>query len=102
MLRQMLQDTDMMPFSISGWSELVIVDAAIKACIKEESYDQAASLIQERAGLITRVEETAPSRDVGQPNVVSNTRSGSGDPNFGALGGFGSGGYGPAGFGGLG
>jgi hypothetical protein len=102
MLTQMLLDTDMMPFSISGWSELVIVDAAIKACIKEESYDQAQSLINERTGLLTRIEETAPSRDVGQPNVISNTRSGAGDPNFGALGSWGSGGFGPNGFGGLG
>lgn len=102
MLTQLLLDTDMMPFSISGWSELVIVDAAIKALIKEESYEQAQSLINERTGLLTRIGETAPNRDVGQPNVISNTRSGAGDPNFGALGNFGSGGFGPGGFGGLG
>lgn len=101
-LTQMLQDTDMMPFSISGWSELVIVDAAIKALIKEESYEQAAALINERTGLLTRIEETAANRDVGQPNVISNSRAGAGDPNFGALGAWGSGGFGPAGFGGLG
>lgn len=102
MITQLLLDTDMMPFSISGWSELVIVDAAIKALIKEESYDQANSLINERTGLLTRIEETAPNRDVGQPNVVSNSRSGAGDPNFGSIGSWGSGGFGPNGFGGLG
>src|SRR5271165_226110 len=89
-VQQMLRDTDMMPFSISGWSELVIVDAAIKALIKEESYDQATILIQERKGLIDRVEETAANRDVGQPNTVSNTRARAGDQNFGSFGGFGS------------
>jgi len=84
-LKQMLQDTDMMPFSISGWSELVIVDAAIKALVKEESYDQAQLLVNERAGLIERIETTAANRDVGQPNTVSNTRFRAGDPNFGGL-----------------
>lgn len=95
MLTQMLADIDMMPFSISGWSELVIVDAAIKALIKEESYEQAKALIDERSMLIQRIEETAANRDVGQPNVISNSRAGAGDPNFGSLGGWGSGGFGP-------
>lgn len=94
MLIQMLLDTDMMPFSISGWSELVIVDAAIKALVKEESYDQAKALVGERGELIQRIEETAANRDVGQPNVVSNTRANAGDPNFGMMGGFGSSGFG--------
>lgn len=95
MLTQMLQDIDMMPFSISGWSELVIVDAAIKALVKEESFEEAAVLISERASIIERIEETAANRDVGQPNVISNSRAGAGDPNFGTLGGWGSGGFGP-------
>lgn len=93
-LTQMLLDTDMMPFSISGWSELVIVDCAIKALIKEESYDEAGALIQERAGLLERIEQTAANRDVGQPNTVSNTRARCGDQNFGSFGGFGSSGFG--------
>jgi hypothetical protein len=93
-LSQMLNDTDMLPFSISGWSELVIVDAAIKALIKEESYDQAAALIKEREDLLERIETTAANRDVGQPNTVSNTRSRAGDQNFGSFGGFGSSGFG--------
>lgn len=95
MLPTLLLDTDMMPFSISGWSELVIVDAAIKALIKEESYDQAQILIGERAELIKRIEETAANRDVGQPNTVSNTRARAGDQNFGGIfGGFGGWGLG--------
>ncbi len=102
MLTQMLTDVDMMPFSISGWSELVIVDAAIKALIKEESYEQAGALIGERTALLERIEETAANRDVGQPNTVSNTRARCGDQNFGGImGGFsgwgagsGSGGWG--------
>lgn len=94
MLSQMLLDTDMMPFSISGWSELVIVDCAIKALIKEESYDEAGALIEERTALLDRIATTAANRDVGQPNTVSNTRARCGDQNFGSFGGFGSSGFG--------
>lgn len=81
-LRQLLQDTDMMPFSISGWSELVMIDAAIKALIKEESFDAANVLIGERTEMVNRIETTAANRDVGTPNTVSNTRNAAGDPNF--------------------
>jgi hypothetical protein len=91
---EMLKDTDMMPFSISGWSELVIVDAAIKALVKEESYEQAGAMINERTELIARIQETAANRDVGQPNTVSNTRARVGDVNFGSFGGFGTSGFG--------
>lgn len=98
MLTQMLQDTDMMPFSISGWSELVIVDAGIKALVKEESFDQAQILIGERNTIIERINQTAANRDVGTPNTVSNTRYRAGDPNFGGtfsgFSGWGSGGQG--------
>lgn len=91
-VQQMLQDTDMMPFSISGWSELVILDSAIKALIKEESYDEAQALVSERTSILKRITETAANRDVGQPNTVSNTRANAGDPNFGSIyGGWGSG-----------
>lgn len=91
---ELLQDTDMMPFSISGWSELVMVDAAIKALIKEESYEQAQSLIAERAELLERIETTAANRDVGQANTVSNTRARCGDQNFGSVNGFNPNGFG--------
>jgi hypothetical protein len=93
MLPQLLQETDMMPFSISGWSELVIVDAAIKALIKEESYEQASALIAERTALLDRIESTAANRDVGQPNTVTNSRARAGDQNFGSFGSFGGGGW---------
>lgn len=93
-MQQLLLDTDMLPFSISGWSELVIVDAAIKALVKEESYEQVSALIGERSGLLERIETTAANRDVGQPNTVSNTRARCGDQNFGSFGGFGTSGFG--------
>jgi hypothetical protein len=94
LMTEMLLDTDMMSFSISGWSEIVIVDAAIKALVKEESYEQAQALASERTGLIDRIQETAANRDVGQPNTISNTRARVGDQNFGSFGGFGSSGFG--------
>ncbi len=92
MLAQMLQDTDMMPFSISGWSEFVIVDAAIKAMTKEESFDKANQLGQAKLGLISRIETAAGNRDAGQPNSVSNIRATTGDPGFSSWGEWGGGG----------
>jgi hypothetical protein len=94
MLPQMLLDTDMMPFSISGWSEYVIVDMAIRALLKEESFDQAAALGQRKAALLERIETTASNRDAGEPNCVSNIRAVSGDPGFSGYGGGFGGGYG--------
>jgi len=93
-LTQMLKDTDMMPFSISGWSEYVIVDAAIKALTKREFYEQAQVLMSERNILLERIRATASNRDVGQSNTVSNTRARCGDQNFGSFGGFGTSGFG--------
>lgn len=93
-LTQMLLDTDMLPFSISGWSEYVIVDAAMKAMQKEESAEKWALLNQSKAGLLERIETTAANRDVGQSNTVSNTRARCGDQNFGSFGGFGTSGFG--------
>lgn len=99
-LTQMLQDFDMLPFSISGWSEFVIVDAAMKAMIKEESLEKWNALAAMKAGLIERIETTAANRDVGQPNTVSNVRATMGDPGFSSWGnGFGGGGFGGGGSG---
>ena len=69
-LDTLLQDTDIMD-GISGWSEYVIVDAAIKALRKEESDTQ--ELTVEKMMLKTRIEETASNRDAGQPDTISNT-----------------------------
>lgn len=101
MLRQMLLDTDMMPFSISGWSEYVIVSAAILGSNKEESFDLVTKLEEQKARLLERIETTAANRDVGQPNTVSNVRATMGDPGFSSWGtGFGGGGFGGGGMGG--
>lgn len=89
-LIQPLQDTDIID-GISGWTEYVIVDAAIKALQKEES--DVSILAAQKMMLIKRIEETSMNRDVGQPDQISPTRNRSemwgmyGSPN-------GDGGYG--------
>lgn len=80
---QLLQDTDMMPFSYSAWHEYVVVDAAAKALEKQQLFDQSQALMNRKNDLMIRIETTAANRDVGQPNTATNSRSMLGDPNFG-------------------
>jgi hypothetical protein len=82
-MTQLLKDTDMLPFSISGWSEYVILDAAMKAMIKEESLEKWNALAQMKTQIMERIETTAANKDVGQSNSVSNVRQTMGDPGFG-------------------
>lgn len=89
---QLLQDTDMLPFSFSGWSEYIIVDAAMRAMVKEESLEKWNALNADKQVLIQRIETTAANRDVGQSNTVSNTRATMGDIGFGGWGNGGAGG----------
>jgi hypothetical protein len=99
-LQQMLADTDMLPFSFTGWSEYVIIDAAMKGMIKEESLEKWNALDQSKAAIIERITVSASNRDVGQPNTVSNVRSTMGDPGFSNWGnGYGGGGFGGGGSG---
>ena len=67
----LLQDTDILD-GISGWTEYVITDAAIKALQKEES--DVTVLAAQKMMLKQRIEETAINRDVGQPDTLSNVR----------------------------
>lgn len=71
-LVQPLQDTDLID-GISGWTEYVVVDAAIKALQKEES--DVSVLAAQKMMLIKRIEESAMNRDVGQPDTISPTRN---------------------------
>lgn len=90
-MSQLLQDTDMLSFSISGWSEYVIVDAAIKALLKEESFDQANALMASKSALLERISTTAANRDVGQPNTISDMRTNTGFYDGGGFVGTGNG-----------
>jgi hypothetical protein len=76
-MTELLQDTDTTSMSISGWIEYVIVKAAYYALTKEES--DTTNLVLQLAALQKRIEETASNRDVGQPDSISDTRSGNGN-----------------------
>lgn len=94
----LLLDTDMLPYSYSGWHEYVVVDVASKALEKQEFYDQANALNTRKMALEVRIETSAANRNVGQPNTATNSRNMMGDPNFGGgmygTGRWGGGGYG--------
>lgn len=70
---------------VSGWDEYIIVDAAIKALVKEESDPTA--LLQAKLGLIQRIESAAENRDAANPQVISDTQW----SDYGIPGGNGSG-----------
>lgn len=87
-VNQLLKDNDMLD-GVSGWSEYVVVDAAIRALQKEES-DVSVLMVQKQA-LKQRIEETAMNRDAGQGDTISDTRSFSQRwGNYGSAGGDGS------------
>lgn len=58
---------------ISGWTEYIITDAAIKCLQKEES--DVTVLAAQKMGLIKRIEDMAMNRDAGQPDTISDTRT---------------------------
>lgn len=95
---QLLQDTDMLPYSYSGWHEYVVLDVSAKALAKKQFMDQAQELLNRKAEMLVRIETEAANRDVGQPNTATNSRSLLGDPNFGG-GMFGNGRWGGGGYG---
>jgi hypothetical protein len=91
-MTQLLQESDTL-VGVSGWTEYVIVDAAIKALQKEES--DASVLMAQKMALMKRIEESAMNRDAGQPDAISDVRGnaerwgGSGAPNGdGSYGGY--------------
>lgn len=92
-LAWLLKDTDILD-GVSGWTEYVVIDAAIKALKKEESDTQ--ELTMEKMAMIKRIEDSAMNRDIGQPDTISPTRrmSGAGNGNsWGPDGDGSSGGY---------
>lgn len=70
----LLADSDVLD-GIGGWTEYIIVDAARKALLKEESFEEAAALTAEKDALKRRIEESAMNRDAGAPDTISNTRN---------------------------
>lgn len=70
-MTQLLQDNDMLD-GLSGWTEYVVVDAAIKAREKEES--DVSVLMARKQALLMRIEEAASNRDAGLPDTISDSR----------------------------
>lgn len=68
---QLINDTDTLDM-VSGWEEYIIIDACIKAMIKEET-DPSAYMAQKQA-VISRIENAAENRDVGEPETVSDSK----------------------------
>lgn len=87
-LKRLLQDSDVLD-GINGFTEYVIVDAAIKALQKEES--DVSILMAQKQALTDQINTSAMNRDIGQPDTISNTRrnGGWGGPGFdGSFGGY--------------
>jgi hypothetical protein len=90
-LAELLLDTDTTTTGISGWTEYIITDVAIKILQKEESPVDVLAL--QKGELIKRINASAANRDQGMPDKISDTRQGdwssgwSGGTN-GAIGGW--------------
>lgn len=91
-LTELLKDNDLCD-GISGWTEYLIVDAAIKILQKEES--DVSVLLAQKQALIDRIQSSSMNRDAGMPDTISDIRSHSAQwGNYGPPGGSGSyGGY---------
>lgn len=68
---QLINDTDTLDM-VSGWEEYIVVDACIKAMIKEES--DISGFAAQKQNVVKRIEEAAENRDVGEPETVSDSK----------------------------
>jgi hypothetical protein len=76
----LLKDTDQVD-GVSGWTEYIVIDAAIKALQKEES--DISPLLLAKQAMTDRIESAAENRDAGEPEVISSTRRWSDTWGFG-------------------
>ena len=58
---------------VNGWEEYIVIDAALKALIKEES--PVGDLGATKLAIKKRIEESAPNRDAGMGNRVTDVHS---------------------------
>lgn len=68
-LTPLVEETDTMDANCDIWAEYVIVDAAIKCLIKEESDTKALMMV--KAQLKQRIEGLASNRDAGDPERIT-------------------------------
>ncbi len=57
---------------VNGWSELIVLDAAIAMKDKEES--DTSVLQNDRQRMVQRITEMAPNRDSGEPHTIADVR----------------------------
>lgn len=68
---KLVQDNQIVD-GVSGWEEYIIVDAARKILLKEES--DTSFLLAEKQALITRIDSAAENRNASDPERVSDSR----------------------------
>lgn len=76
---------------ISGWTEYIVIDAAMKAMAKEES--DVSVLMARKAAMIMRIESAAENRDAANPMTVSDNQSSQFWDPGGGMGGNGAGSF---------
>lgn len=70
-LNQLINDTDLVD-GISGWTEYIIIDAAIKCLQKEES--DTSVLMNQKSAMLYRIEAAAENRDAGSSATVADVQ----------------------------
>lgn len=75
-------DTDTI-MGVNGWEEYVVIDAAIKCLVKEES--DTTALRSDKQAMMQRIEAAAENRDAGSPQRVTDARSDDYYENWGWL-----------------
>jgi hypothetical protein len=83
----LVQQTDSIDkywLTINGWEEYVVLDAAAKALIKEESYEAAAVMLQQKSACRERILREAAPRDDSEPARIIDIKSV--DRNYGLEG----------------
>lgn len=71
-MKELLLDTDTTIAGVSGWTEYLITDVAIKILMKEES--DVSVLAAQKQALILRIEAMASNRDQAEPDRISDSR----------------------------
>lgn len=72
---------------VSGWTEYIIVDAAIKCMQKEES--DVSVLMAQKQALLKRIDGIAENRDAGMPATIADTELSNSFYPWGSSGGYG-------------
>ncbi len=70
-MTELVDDSDVVD-GISGWTEYIIIDAAIK-CLQKEESDPTVLAVQ-KVAMIKRIEAAAENRDTGFPATVSDSQ----------------------------